>query len=393
MLLILLLALATVSTAHAGLNRLTVSYIDVGQGDSIWLRASDGTDILVDGGPVSAGPTVVAYLQQNGVDNIEVMVLTHPDADHVGGLIDVLESTIPVDAVVYSGQGGTTVTYNRFVSAMQTVGLTPTPVSAGQEYTWGSVQASVLNPQSTPASDPNENSVVLLVTYEDSRWMLTGDIGAGTEQVIVSSGADLRADVLKVAHHGSAYSTSPLFLDTVQPGYAVISVGTNSYGHPAQVVLDRLAGIGAHIMRTDELGTIVLRSDELAAPIDLGYVVLLPVAFRPAASEAATVQIIFIFYDGLEPYVEGDEYAVIKNTGGVPVNLDGWRLNAGAPGQDFYFPAFIMQPGQECRVYTNEYHPEYCGFNFESPSALWSNSGDCGYLYDATGQEVSMRCY
>jgi len=104
-------------------------------------------------------------------------------------------------------------------------------------------------------------------------------------------------------------------------------------------------------------------------------------------------QIIDIFYDGVQPYYEGDEYAVIKNVGGSAVNLAGWRLNAGDPSQNFYFPAFTMQPNQVCRVYTNEDHPEWCGFNFHSASALWSNGGDCGTLYNASGALVSTYCY
>ncbi|MCP4537738.1 MAG: hypothetical protein GY832_11375 [Chloroflexi bacterium] len=105
------------------------------------------------------------------------------------------------------------------------------------------------------------------------------------------------------------------------------------------------------------------------------------------------VRINYIYYDGQVARVESDEYAVIRNVGGSPVNLAGWRLNAGNPGQDFGFPGFELQPGQECRVYTNENHPESCGFSFGSGQALWNNSGDCGYLYDANGVEVSTYCY
>jgi hypothetical protein len=90
---------------------------------------------------------------------------------------------------------------------------------------------------------------------------------------------------------------------------------------------------------------------------------------------------------------ESDEYAIIKNTGGSAVNLGGWRLNAGDEGQDFWFPGFELGPGQECRVYTNESHPESGGFSFGSGSALWNNKGDCGHLYNADGVEVSTYCY
>lgn len=101
----------------------------------------------------------------------------------------------------------------------------------------------------------------------------------------------------------------------------------------------------------------------------------------------------FIFYDGVVKRVESDEYAQITNEGGAAVNLAGWRLNAGNPGQDFYFPDFVLEPGASCRVYTNEVHPEFCGFSFGNGQALWSNKGDCGILFDGGGGEVSRRCY
>ena len=91
--------------------------------------------------------------------------------------------------------------------------------------------------------------------------------------------------------------------------------------------------------------------------------------------------------------VETDEYAHITNNGSASVNLKGGHLNAGDPGQDFWFPDFVIEPGQSCRVYTNEYHPESCGFSFGSGRAIWNNKGDCGYLYDATGAMVSEYCY
>lgn len=101
----------------------------------------------------------------------------------------------------------------------------------------------------------------------------------------------------------------------------------------------------------------------------------------------------YILYDGDVPRVESDEYAEIANVGTAPIDLGGWRLNAGDPGQDFWFPSFALEPGQVCRVYTNEHHPEHCGFSFGSGKALWNNKGACGFLYDTSGAEVSRYCY
>jgi micrococcal nuclease len=119
------------------------------------------------------------------------------------------------------------------------------------------------------------------------------------------------------------------------------------------------------------------------------------VTTAPTQAPAAPgdVQIAYIYYDGQVPRVESDEYALLQNVGGSPVNIGGWHLYAGDPGQDFWFPDYVLQPGQECRVYTNEVHPESGGFTFGSGQAIWNNGGDCGYLYDATGAEVSSHCY
>jgi hypothetical protein len=114
---------------------------------------------------------------------------------------------------------------------------------------------------------------------------------------------------------------------------------------------------------------------------------------EPPAPAPANVVISFIFFDGVVKRVESDEYAQITNNGGSAVNLSGWRLNAGDSGQDFWFPSIELQPGQSCRVYTNEMHPDSCGGTFGSGQALWNNKGECGYLYNADGVEVSSYCY
>ena len=93
------------------------------------------------------------------------------------------------------------------------------------------------------------------------------------------------------------------------------------------------------------------------------------------------------------PQVESDEYAEITHLGSTTVDLAGWKPNAGDPGQDYWFPSFLIAPGQSCRIYTDENHPEHCGFNYERGSAIWNNSGDCGYLFDGAGKIADSYCY
>ncbi len=287
--LLLSVGLALVAAPSTGRGedrtRLAVAFIDVGQGDSAWLHVSDGTDILIDGGPVSAGPTVVAYLQANDVDDIEVMVVTHAHVDHYGGLVDVLRSAIPVESVLYNGQVQSGSTYLSLLTEMQRRGLTPTPASVGQEYGWGAIKASVLNPREAVTGDPNEDSVVLLIAYGTRRFLFTGDIGSSTEQRIVALGTPVASDVLKVAHHGSRYSSSASFLSRVSPVFAIISVGAgNPYGHPTRETLDRLQASGALILRTDERGTIVVTSDGQTLEVPARYVVFLPLVSAQGSS-------------------------------------------------------------------------------------------------------------
>jgi hypothetical protein len=117
------------------------------------------------------------------------------------------------------------------------------------------------------------------------------------------------------------------------------------------------------------------------------------VASRSGGPVLGGVAITSVFFDGAVPRTESDEYAEITNTGATVVDLAGWQLNAGSPGQTFVFPALELQPGQSCRVYTDELHPETCGLSFGRGSAVWNNDGDCGRLYDATGALVSEYCY
>jgi competence protein ComEC len=273
-----------------GVDSLQVSFIDVGQGDSIWVHASDGTDVLIDGGRPGAGPTVVAHLQDGGIDDIDVMVLSHGHDDHIGGLIDVLRSAIPVECVIYNGQDTETDTYATLRAEMEDRSLTPTPAEIGQSYTWGAIEASVLNPQQVRIGDPNNDSVVLLIAYGQVDFLLTGDIEEPAEQAILDSGTPVAAEVLKVAHHGSSSSSGSAFLQAVGAEVAVVSVGDNSYGHPAQEVLERLRGLGAEVFRTDRDGTVVVTTDGDTYEVQADFLVLLPLAVRVGGPTATPTE-------------------------------------------------------------------------------------------------------
>lgn len=242
------------------LGLLRVHVIDVGQGDAIYIKLPNGDDLLVDGGKPAAGPTVVAYLLAQGVDDLELLVATHGDEDHIGGLPAVL-AAYTVEAAWLDSQDCATQVCARFYQGLAAQGTPVTLVRAGTSETRGDVALLVLNPAEPLYADRNNNSVVLRLSLGTVDVLLTGDAETGAEGRMLASGLPLEAEILKVAHHGSNSSSGAEFLAVVQPKAALISVGSNSYGHPREEVLQRLAAAGATVWRTDRVGTLVVTTD------------------------------------------------------------------------------------------------------------------------------------
>ncbi len=265
----------------AATEPLQVTFFDVGQGDAAWLKTPDGWDILIDGGRKSEGPDLLSYLQSHGVTEIEVLVLSHPHADHVGGLITILKEMDAVEALL-NCQDSETSTYQEFQDLLENKGVPTTCVRDGDNFTWGEyISASAVNPAEPLMSEFNNNSVVLRVSYGTIDFLFTGDIEEAGENRILNRGGMVEAEILKVAHHGSGESSTAPFLAPVDPEIAVISVGANPYGHPAIETLQRLRDAGATIYRTDRQGTIVVTTDgtnySVEEEIPLTYIYLSPI--------------------------------------------------------------------------------------------------------------------
>lgn len=247
---------------HASELPLTVHYIDVGQGDSILVQLPSGQTILIDGGTASAGYTVVSYLNSLGIPRIDHLIATHPHEDHIGGLITVLKE-IPVDKVYMPRATHTTRTFENLLLLIQEKGLRITAAKAGVALDIGQgASATFVSPAGESYDNLNNLSAVLRISYGDTSFLFTGDAEALSEREMMASNLSIRADVLKVGHHGSNTSTSEAFLGAVMPTLAVISVGGgNTYGHPHLEVLARLAKHGVQVYRTDINGTVVVVSD------------------------------------------------------------------------------------------------------------------------------------
>jgi competence protein ComEC len=240
----------------------TIYFLDVGQGDSILVK-TPSKNILIDGGPIDAGTIVLNDLSAYHVTKIDLMVATHPHADHIGGLISVLQSSIPVQDIVYNGYNYTsTQTFNTWKSLALTHNLTQG--NRNQVYAMSpTINFTIISPTSptqfgSTINEINDNSIVMKLQVGNTSVLLTGDATTDAETSMLSSGYNLQGQVLKVGHHGSSTSTSQSFLNAVTPAYAVISSGIdNTYGHPAQQTLDKLASNSIITYGTYGYGTIV----------------------------------------------------------------------------------------------------------------------------------------
>ena len=245
---------------------LAIHVLDVGQGDAILLRTPAGRWILVDAGPRTrhgdAGRRVVLpFLRQHGVRELAVVVVTHGDADHLGGVPAVLQA-VGVGLVVEPAQPLGTALYGEYQAAVAARGIEWRPARAGDTLTVDGVTVAVLHPADRWTAEhfePNENSVVLHVRYRSFDALLAGDAGHPVEQELL--GSVPKIEILKVGHHGSAGSTSAEWLRAVEPQVAVISVGGNTYGHPSAEVLERLRRNGISVRRTDRGGAVTIRTD------------------------------------------------------------------------------------------------------------------------------------
>ena len=259
----LVLSLAIiVGVAHAELD---VHFLDVGQGDSA-LIVCDGEAMLIDGGPSSASQMVYSYIRQQ-VEELDVVIATHPHDDHIGGLSAALNA-VPVGVIYSPVSEWNSICWANMVKYAKGQGTPIVVPSEGDMISLGGAIVSIIHCW-PDAWEENDMSIVLRVDYGETSFLFTGDAEIISEQMMLGDEMPLRADVLKVAHHGSRYSSSPEFLAAVKPEWAVISCRAgNAYGHPHEEVLQALSQ--ATVLRTDQMGTIVFHSDGVALSVETG---------------------------------------------------------------------------------------------------------------------------
>ncbi len=239
------------------MEQLVVSFLDVDQGDSIFLEFPGGKTMLIDAGERYESDEVLSYIKRRGHKKLDYVLCTHPHADHIGGMSDVI-NRLEIGEIFMPKASHNTKTFERLLTAIQTKGLSITTAKAGVDIEpEPGVFLEFLAPVSASYQDLNNYSAVLRLSYGNHSFLFTGDAESQVEQQILGSGKEISAQVLKVGHHGSDTSSTAAFLDAVQPQYAVISCGEdNRYGHPHRETLEKLRARNIKVYRTDEDDTI-----------------------------------------------------------------------------------------------------------------------------------------
>lgn len=251
------------NTQQASADKMYVSFIDVGQGNCTLLRC-DGKAILVDSGEVGAAQTVINYIKNLGIDELNCVLVTHPHTDHMGAMTkilyefkidDLIMPEIPEEIIP------TNKTYEKFLTAVSDNAGNVIAAKPGETYSYGEMKLEIFAPL-RDYDNLNDMSAVSRISYGDTSVMFTGDATTTVEKDLLKKNINYSATVLNVGHHGSKTSSSEAWLRAVNPKYAVICCGVNNdYGHPHSLITKRLEEFGIEYFETDLLGTIVFESD------------------------------------------------------------------------------------------------------------------------------------
>jgi len=243
-------------------NKVSVHFIDVGQGDSTLISFNNEENILIDGGDTSTQDALVQYLKDIGIKKFKYVVATHPHSDHIGGLDDVMNN-FDVENIILPDVSHSTTAFERLLLAIEKNEVNVMIPELEDKFSVGDINFTVLNPIKENYDNLNNYSVVLKMDYKDLSFMFAGDAESPVENDILKQGFDIDVDVYKVSHHGSSTSSSAKFVEAMSPAIGVISSGKNNdYGHPHRETVAVLKKNSIASYRTDELGTIVFELED-----------------------------------------------------------------------------------------------------------------------------------
>ena len=418
---------------------LEVHYINVGQSVSTLVVGPTGETMLVDTGHYNDdGEYVLAYLRRHGIERIDHLVVSHNDADHIGGNAAVIEyyetEADGIGAVYDPGIAASTQTYAAYLDAVEAHDVTLYETREGDTIQFEGVDTEVLGPPEPYLENGarNENSIVLHLTYGETSFLLTGDVEDDQEAYLVEEyGDELRATVLKAGHHGSASSTGGPLLDAVEPRAVVISSAYDSqYGHPDESVLERLAdrdipaywtaihgdivlvsngeGVSVRTQQSGPTYPLSLRTADPVAPDTDGPVeertrlCQCPVA-TPTASvatdggtptgDALAVETIHADAAGDDRENLNDEYIIFRNTGTEGLDLSGWTVSD-AVDKTYTFPdGYTLAADATVTLHTGNGadNATHVYWNYGSP--VWNNGGDTVTVRNSEGERVLLETY
>jgi len=361
-------------------HEMQVHFINVGQGDSILIESPSGKTMLIDGGVKGAGQQIVSYLKELGINKLDIVVATHPDADHIGGLIPVLDN-MTIEQFYDSGKVHTSQTFEEMLTRIDEKNIPYHVPKIGDDIEFDKdVNVKVLN-ANDQATDNNDASIVLKMTYGNVSFLLTGDAGVALEKEMLQY--DVKATVLKAGHHGSNTSSSEEFIQAVKPEVTILSYGEdNKYGHPHAEIVDRLQAIGSKIYATADLGTITVSTDGVnytvngkeTSSVETGNIL---------SKEEPTTAIEIVSKDLVT------EIVGIKNSGQHAVSLKDWQLISIEGHQVYNFPNLSLQPGKTIYITSGTNAREGQNYLKWTTKQIWLNAGDAAQLRNEKGELVS----
>lgn len=254
----------------AGASTLTrLHFIDVGQGDCEFIE-SNGEYMLIDAGEAENAEKIKAYLKEHGVEKLKYVIATHPHADHIGAMGNVIQD-FNVDAVIMPNVVSTNRAFERLVNTIEQNNINLLEPTVGDTYEFGDCTFTIISPFEYNERNLNNSSVGIRLVHNNDKVIMLGDAEKSVENQILNSGIDISADLYKAGHHGSSSSSSEKFINAVNPKYAVISCGKNNmYGHPHMETLALFKSLGIQYYRTDESGDIVFTSTGNGLKLDKG---------------------------------------------------------------------------------------------------------------------------
>ncbi|MGG3912741.1 lamin tail domain-containing protein [Rossellomorea vietnamensis] len=359
------------------ISNLDVHFITVGEGDSTLIQSPNGKTMLIDGGSKAEGQRVLQYLKETGIQSLDWVVATHPDENHIGGLIDVVKN-IEVKNYLDSGKGDASESYKELRTIIDEKRIPVTIAKEGEELDFDDyLKTKILN-SGEGAKTSDEASIVLKVSYDSVDYLLTGDIPQSVEADIVDQ-YNIEAEILKVGSHGSDQSSSKELLSNAKAEFGIYSHGKDNYYQPDPSVLNRFKEYtGTTLYSTYESGTIVISTDG-----DIYHTNSIPWNAQGKKQERDFDNI------GISSLNTKSEYVYVRNYSNRDISLRGWKLISAKNNKVYLFPDQVLTPGMAIRIVSGvtyeNYPPQQYNWTTEE---VFEDSGDSVQLLNDKGEVV-----